>query len=301
MLENWIFLSLLAPLFWAFSNFIDKYLLGKHTKGIYDFLFFSSVTSWSWIFIIVLVFFVGFPELNNFSWIPIVTGVSLLYSYGFYGKALEKGDTSALVILFKLIPVVTVVLAFIFLGQKLSANEWPGFLIVLMGAILVSFEKIGRKGFIKGFWLILIAILMWAIVTVTVDYGLQKIAFWDYFILDIFGQGVGGLSLLLLSPMRREIVAGVKTGTVKKYSIFMGNNLLDLFGQVSIKKALAIGPSAGLITVVTQVQSFYAIVIGLALSIFLPHIIKEDISSRTLVKKFIGAAIMFTGIYILLT
>jgi len=301
MLENWIFLSLLAPLFWAFSNFADKYLLGKHTKGIYDFLFFSSVVSWSWIFIIGLVLFVGFPELNGFSWIPIVTGILLLYSYGFYGKALEKGDTSALVILFKLIPVVTVVLAFIFLGQTLSANEWLGFIVVFAGAIIVSLEKIGSKGFIKGFWLILIAILIWSVVTVMVDYGLQKIAFWDYFILDIFGQGVGGLSLLLLSPMRREIIAGVKTGTVKKYNLFMGNNLLDIFGQMSIKKALAIGPSAGLITVVTQVQSFYAIMIGLTLSIFLPHIIKEDISAGTLVKKLIGAAIMFTGVYILLT
>lgn len=301
MFENWIFLALLAPLFWAFSNFVDKYLLGKHTKGIYDFLFFSSVTSLSWIFIVVLTFFVGFPDLNEFSWIPITTGVFLLYSYGFYGKALEKGDTSALVILFKLIPVVTVILAFIFLGQKLSANESLGFMIVLIGATFVSFQRIGRGGFIKGFWLILIAILMWAIVTVMIDYGLQKIAFWDYFILDVLGQGIGGLSLLLLSPVRREIIAGVKTGTIKKYNLFMGNNLLDLFGQMSVKKALAIGPSAGLITVVTQVQSFYAIVIGLALSIFLPHVIKEDISAGTLVKKFIGAAIMFVGVYVLLT
>mgnify|MGYP001570548277 CR=1 FL=1 len=186
MLENWIFLSLLAPLFWAFSNFVDKYLLGRYTKGIYDFLFFSSVVSWSWIFIIGLTIFVGLPELNEFSWIPIVTGIFLLYSYGFYGKALEKGDTSALVILFKLIPVVTVILAFVFLNQKLSANEWLGFVVVFAGAMIVSLEKIGSKGFIKGFWLILIAILMWAVITIMVDYGLQKITFWDYFILDVY-------------------------------------------------------------------------------------------------------------------
>ncbi|MBI2410674.1 MAG: hypothetical protein HYV32_02130 [Candidatus Kerfeldbacteria bacterium] len=70
---------------------------------------------------------------------------------------------------------------------------------------------------------------------------------------------------------------------------------------MSIKKALASAPSAGLVTVVMQVQSFYAIIIGFALTIFLPHIIHEDISAKTLVKKSIGALIMFSGIYVLFT
>src|SRR3989344_5771180 len=102
---NWIFLSLLAPLFWASSNFVDKYILGKYTKGIFDFVFFSTTTSW--FFFTIILFFVGAPELSVYSLIPIATGMVLIYSYGFYGKALQEGDTSALVILFKLIPVIT--------------------------------------------------------------------------------------------------------------------------------------------------------------------------------------------------
>jgi len=49
-----------------------------------------------------------------------------------------------------------------------------------------------------------------------------------------------------------------------------------------------------------QVQSFYAILIGILLTIFIPHIIKEDISKLTLIKRIIGAIIMFIGIYILI-
>ena len=70
---------------------------------------------------------------------------------------------------------------------------------------------------------------------------------------------------------------------------------------MSIKKALAIAPSAGLVTVVMQVQSFYAIIIGVLLTLLIPNIIKEDISAPVLIKKVIGAAIMFSGVYILLT
>lgn len=93
---------------------------------------------------------------------------------------------------------------------------------------------------------------------------------------------------------------GVRGASKSKYGWFSFNNLLDFFGQMSIKKALAIAPSAGLVTVVMQVQSFYAILIGVMLTLLIPKVIKEDISASMLVKKFIGALIMFGGVYILL-
>ncbi|MDO8231749.1 MAG: EamA family transporter [bacterium] len=295
---NWIFLSLLAPLFWASSNFVDKYILGKYTKGIFDFVFFSTITSW--LFFAVIFLFIGTPELSVYSLIPIATGMILIYSYGFYGKALEQGDTSSLVILFKLIPVVTVILAFAFLGQTLSSNELIGFVIVLAGATIISFEK--TKGiFIKGFGMILIAILMWSVMTLFIDYGLTKMSFWDYFMLDNFGSALAGLTMFIIPSIRRQVIEGIKTAQLGKYIWFSWNNVLDFFGQMSIKKALAIAPSAGLVTVVMQVQSFYAIIIGVLLTLLIPNIIKEDISTNTLVKKIVGAVIMFLGVYILLT
>ncbi|OGE76556.1 MAG: hypothetical protein A3K05_03000 [Candidatus Doudnabacteria bacterium RIFCSPHIGHO2_01_48_18] len=294
---NWIFLSLLAPLFWASSNFVDKYILGKYTKGIFDFVFFSTITSW--IFFAAIFLFVGTPELNIYSLIPIATGMVLIYSYGFYGKALEQGDTSSLVILFKLIPVITVILAFAFLGQTLSSNELVGFVVVLAGATIISFEK--TKGiFIKGFGMILIAILMWSVMTLFIDYGLTKMSFWDYFMLDNLGSALAGLTMFIIPSIRRQVIEGIKTATAGKYIWFSWNNVLDFFGQMSIKKALAIAPSAGLVTVVMQVQSFYAILIGVFLTLLIPNIIKEDISAPTLIKKVIGATIMFSGVYILL-
>jgi len=294
---NWIFLSLLAPLFWASSNFVDKYILGKYTKGIFDFVFFSTITSWFFFFIIS--FFAGMPELSIYSLIPIATGMVLIYSYGFYGKALQEGDTSALVILFKLIPVITLILAFIFLGQTLSSNEFLGFLIVLVGAMIVSFEK--SKGiFTKRLGMILIAILMWSGMVLFIDYGLTKMSFWDYFMLDNLGSALAGLTLFIIPSMRRQVIEGIKSARLGKYIWFTWNNVLDFFAQMSVKKALALAPSAGLVMVVVQVQSFYAIAIGFLLTIFVPNIIKEDISAATLVKKFIGAGIMFLGVYILL-
>lgn len=294
---NWVFFALLGPLSWSVSSFVDKYILGKYTKGIFDFVFFSTITSW--LFFLVLLVFVGIPDWSAFSLIPFVTGVILAYSYAFYAKALEQGDTSTLTVLFKLIPVLTVMLAYVFLGQVLSVNELIGFIVVLVGAIVVSIEK-KKSIFSRGFGMILIAIVMWSGMALMADYGLTKISFWDYILIDTLGSALAGLPLFLIPSIRKQVVDGLKTATTGKYVWFNVTNLLDFLGQMSIKKSLALAPSAGLVTVVMQVQSFYSIAIGILLTLFIPNIIREDITRATLFKKLIGAVIMFAGVYILL-
>lgn len=294
---NWISLSLLAPLFWAGSNFVDKYILGKYSKSIADFIFFSTITCW--LFVIVLFGFFGMPDIDLYSLFPIATGMILIYSYGFYAKALEASDTSVLVILFKLIPVFTVVLAFLFLDQTLAVDQVLAFIIVLFGAVIVSYEP-SKKIFTPGFGMIVIAILMWSVMTLMIDFGLTKMSFWHYFMLDNFGSGIAGLTLFVPKKIRTQVISGIKDAKIGKISWFSINNILDSLGQLTIKKALALGPSAGLVTVLMQVQSLYAIGIGVMLTLLVPRVIHEDISLRAMIKKIIGATIMFIGIYILI-
>jgi drug/metabolite transporter (DMT)-like permease len=276
---------------------VDKYVLRKYTKNIFDFVFFSTITS---LFFFAIIFlFTGMPEWSLYSFIPIATGIVLIYSYGFYGKALKQGDTSSFVILFELVPVITLILAFAFLGQTLSLKELFAFIIVLIGTTIVSSKK-GKGIFIKGFGMMLVAILIWSVMTLFIDYGLTKMSFWDYLMLENIGSALAGLIMFIVPQVRRQVLDGIKTAGVAKYIWFSWNNVLDFFGQVTIKKALAVAPSVGLVTVVVQIQSFYAILIGILLTIFIPDIIKEDISTSTLIKKFLGASIMFFGIYILL-
>lgn len=119
--------------------------------------------------------------------------------------------------------------------------------------------------------------------------------------LDSLGAGLAGLPMFLIPSIRKQVIEGLKTATTKKYLWFFWENILDFFGHITLKKALAIAPSVGLVTVITQVQSFYAIVIGVLLTLLIPKIIKEDISSYALIKKIVGATVMFFGVYILLT
>ena len=199
---TWILLSLVAPLFWAGSTFVDKYLLSKHTKGIYDFLFFSTLTNW--VFTLGLILFFGLPRLNTYSLIPLATGIVLLYSYGFYGKALEKEEASSLVVLFKLIPVISLLLGFLFLGQTLSFRELIGFIVVLLGTIAISFERVDKHLVpLKGLGLILVSIIIWAMLFVLMDFGLSKMPYWDFFTIHIFGGAIAGPLLMIVPDIRK--------------------------------------------------------------------------------------------------
>lgn len=294
----WIVFALLAPVFWVFSNFVDKYTLERYTKGIFDFLFFSTLTSW--LFVIALVTLFGFPVFIPHSIIPVLLGMALIYSYGFYGKSLEQGETSRLIILFQLVPVLTLVLAFLFLGQVISLKELLAFLLVLIGATAISLDKTETGvAFTKGVKWMLISIAMWVVILLFADYALTKMPFDDFFILDTFGTALASIPLLLIPFTRRQIIVGIKTAVPKKYGWFVLTNSLDLFGQMSVNKSLALAPSAGLVTVAIQVQSFYGIVLGFLLTMLLPHVFKEDVSIKSLGKKIVGAFVMFGGIALL--
>lgn len=298
ILNNWIFFALLAPLLWAIANFIEKYSLGEYTKDAHDFIFFGSLLSWVLFLFLSIIF--GLPELSILWLPPIILGMLFIGAYWFYAKALRITETSQLIISFKLIPVLTLLFAFLFLGQNLSNLDALAFVIVLVGTVLVSVEKVeGASRITEGTKWIAGAIFIWGAMFVGVDWALTKVSFWHYLTLEVLGTSIAGTAFMLLPQIRNDLIASVKTATFGKYFWFGLTKVCDFLGQILIKKAFVLGSSAGLVTVVMQVQSAYGIIIGVVLTLWLPQVIKEDISKESLSKKIVGTAIMFAGICLL--
>ncbi len=296
---SWIPFAIVGPFFWALTNFVDKYLLGKLTCGTYDFTFFCSAAKVPALLVLLCAF--GMPTFGMYALIPIISGALVVYSYFFYGKALEKGDTSTLITLLNLTPVAVFIIAYLFLGQTMGGKELFAFIIILMGSLVISIERInGRTSLIKGFGPALVFVLSWAVIFVMNDFGLAQMSFGSFMFWYTLGSILAGPTLLTFPIARGEILKGIRTATAHKYSLFCGNGLIDLLAHASINYALVLATSAALVNVVTQTQSFFSITMGVLLTIFFPHIIKEDISFKTLGKKVLGAMIMFGGIYLLL-
>jgi len=296
---SWIPFAIIASFFWAISNFVDKYSLSKYGRGPYDFMFFCSLTSW--VFFGATFIFVGVPVLTWYSLLPVITGLLLTFSYGTYSKALHVAETSTLVLLFNLIPVGVLILSYLFMGQTLTAHELIAFIIILAGSMTISLERVEKKfKLLNGLGLILVSVVMWAVIFTVSDYALMKMSFWDFFLLDTLGAALAGCGFFIFPNMRREVVEGIRSATPGKCRAFLINGLFDFLAQMTSKYALALAASAALIDIVLQTQTFFSIAIAIFLTLFFPHIIKEDISYKTLSKKLLGAVVMFGGICLLL-
>ncbi|MFT5180021.1 MAG: drug/metabolite transporter (DMT)-like permease [Candidatus Paceibacteria bacterium] len=291
-------MALLAPLFWAGSNIFDKYALEKVSRGVYDFLFFGTMGS---ILIATLTFFVfGLDEVSVFILYPLVAGFLVQASYLFYSHALQKEDASYIVPLYITYTVVVLIIG-PFFGETVSLIQFLAFMVVFLGALVISLKELSFKLFShrKGALLMIPATILIGLAVLLTDQSLEILSFSDTFIYDLIGFSIAGFCLLLVPRWRKEILKGIKTANAKKYSLFLVNDTLDMSGHLIYKYALLLAPSAGLVAVLGGIQPFYVLSLGIFLTIFFPKVIKENISKKEISQKVVGATIIFVGILIL--
>ena len=70
----------------------------------------------------------------------VLSGLATGASWLCYFRALKLGDASRVAPLDKLSVVIVAVLAALFLGERLSATNWLGVVLIAAGAVLVALK-----------------------------------------------------------------------------------------------------------------------------------------------------------------
>ena len=295
--HNWIILAFLGPLFWTVSDFIDKFILEKHKVGIWDFLFFFSLFSWVCLGLLVWVY--GVPPLSEQSIFAVLLGFATTASFYLYARGLMVLDTSQAILTFKLVPITVIFLAFALFGDPILGHEILAAFVVLAGAafLFVSFDA-GKFRISAGILWMFAAVGSWASIFVFADKILDQMPFEHYMVFDTFGASLFAIAVPFLPKARLEIRGALRDLGPIKLTWFFANTLTDFIAQVCLKKAFSLSTSAGLVSIITQVQSIYGIIAGLALTLIFPATFHENISIRTLMRKLIGTLVMIGGIYI---
>jgi len=78
------------------------------------------------------------------------------------------------------------------------------------------------------------------------------------------------------------------------FLILVINEVIYLVGHVLNFLAVSLAPVA-LVSALGGIQPFFMLVFGIILSIFWPKIIKEDITKKTLLIKFVSVLLIFLG------
>jgi uncharacterized membrane protein len=295
---------MLSPLLWAMCNHIDKIVLERYFKegGVGTLLIVSalaSVIAAPFLYVIdPSVLDVGSGSLG----IIVVTAVLDIVLLWAYLNAMQRDDSSRVIVYYQLVPIFGIVAGWIFLGEVVSNDQLVAMGIVILGTSIMSFENIeGRFRFMgRTVGFMLLACVCWAtelaiFKVAALEENAWRTLFWKHIVLMVLGV----LMYLFIPRYRASFLAAVRTNSVPLLSANLLNEVLYMLGTVSYGLAAMMVPVA-LVLLTETFQSIFVFVMAILIARFIPKLATERVDRTHIAMK--GAAICITGVgtYLLL-
>ena len=293
-MSAWLLYALIAPFLFGVLSMFDKFLRDKHL-GTFTF---STFTGLSWFWVLLLIPLVGFPQV---TWPVAVVGIAsgvFFFGNGLpYFEALSIEEASRIVPLWSLSSVMTLLLAFIFLNERLTVFDYAGFVLVIAGAFLVTARHVSEVFRPRrAFWLMVIATASNAISLVLMKWVFDAgTPFWHTQILAGIGLGVATLAVLLFSGKVKRFAKDL-AALKNKMAILLIREGISIISVLTSYFALRLGP-ASLTAALGDTVSAYTFVMAILLSTWLPRIVKEETDKKTLLTKAAAIGLIMVGLY----
>lgn len=290
---GWLFYAILAPVMLTGVNFLDKYILEREIKNYLGMPIISAIVAG--IFGSLVWVGLGFPGLPAWDAAVVVfTGVISVWSFVLYFKAIAGEETSTVIVLLQLQPIVALILAYILLQEVITLRQFAGFWLILLPAVGLSLKR-GSFHLSIYFWLILAGVSVWALSEVLFKLISEDHPFGTLVVYESWGIGIGGIFLYLVPSIRRAFFENLHHMRFTAFGLVFLNELVFVGSKLCKLLAVTLGPIA-LVNVLSSTQIFFAIALDWALTLLLPTVFKADFSRANFLRKIAGAAVMFTGL-----
>lgn len=300
---SWLPFALAAPVVATVINFIDKLVIETRIPSSRAVLVYLSLTNG--IIGIVIWLLVGAVILPLQTSLTLI-GSGMLFPVGvlLYFSALAREETSRIVVLNQMTPVIVLILSALLLGETITGGQLMGFFLILFAVIGATISR--GKGNIGAGWLV-----FWLILGASISRGLNVViagGVVDDLVVDFqtlmlsvvyvnFGIGLGGIvAYLLLPKIRYAFHQHIRQPQSWQVFIYLGASE----GLVVVLRALTFiafttGPIS-LVTVIGGTQVFYAVLLGWLLTLIAPGIYHEQIRRVDLVRKLLWTGVLFIGL-----
>jgi uncharacterized membrane protein len=283
---------------WAVSVHLDKYLVERFFKqsNVAVLLVFTAFIG------LLMLPFIWFFEPSviglDLKSIAIIGASGILYMGAmlFYLQALQSEEASVVAPFFQASPLFGYGLAYFVLGERLSAMQIAGGMLIIVGASVVSIRFGGRGAFkLRLAMLMLTCGFVLALATLIFKIFAVEVTFWTTTFWMFVGEAAFGAALLAISSYRREFVRLVRSNTAALLSINASNELINLGGGLGNRYALLFAPLS-LVQAIGSTTTLFVFLFGIVLSLFLPRLGRETLSGRELAQKGIAAAFVAAGV-----
>ncbi|MDG6221759.1 MAG: EamA family transporter [Candidatus Bathyarchaeota archaeon] len=290
---DWLLFALLAPAFMAMNIVINKFLVTKKFRGYFSMIIYLNFVD--------LIFagsvYVFFPVSFSFpyAFFAMFTGILPVIGFWFYSKALMVEEASRLAPLFQFIPLFVALMSVLFLGEILSTQQYVGIGLIILTSILISYKKSENEHSLSSAFKLMIpfsAII--AVYSVLNKVLLGYFDFWSVFFWMMIGSWVGVLFLLLFSKPRKAFFESVSHLGARTFITTLAGEGSYILGTIFLLISSSLG-YISLVSAIAGLQQFFVFIYMVLLSLFMPTILKEDISRNVLALKIFAIALMFVG------
>lgn len=293
----WIISSITAHLSWAFTNIIDKFLVVNKIKNPYFYILMTTFFE-----ALIMLFFIPFidfsvPSMETLLWLTL-DGILFTAANLLYIKAVRIEDVTRINILWNLIPVFSLGIAWFTIGERLDGNEVLALILLTGGALLASIHfKGGGLRFSKAFWLMVLACLAFAASAVVIKHVTITENYLNALVWSMMIMGAICLLPFLSKNMRKS--SAEDFGNLKKlYPIYILVSAIFLSGMLFNYLAVSLGP-VSLVYAMEGFQVLFVFVITLALAFFTKINLKEELDRKNLLLKGTALFIMISGLGVL--
>jgi drug/metabolite transporter (DMT)-like permease len=300
---SWFFIALWAPLLLACANHNDKLLLSKYLKekSIGSIIILSSLLSGVAIPIILFIQ----PNVYDVSLVQgsalVATGILSVFATVCYLYALDIDEASFVTPFNQTVPVFAYFFGYFILGETITLAQGLGSLVIIIGALALSFE-FGQRG--MRFKRSVVTLMLGASSLSAVNGVIFKLiavnkGFWISLSWGFVGQVMAGLIFLVCVPSyRRDFLELFKQKKVTVVGLIaLSETLLSVSEAVTLYATL-LAPVA-LVLLVNSFQPLFVFTLGIVLTLFFPRVAKESLGRTKMLQKGVGIGLILVGGYLI--
>ena len=295
----WLAFAFSGPIFWAVSTHIDKYLVDKYFRNA-DTTVLMLFTAFIGVLLLPVIAYFD-SEVLRLSALSIavmtVSGIFYMGAMLFYLRAIQSEEASVVAALFQANTLFTFLLGWLFLHESLDWSKGAGCALLVAGALALSLDKDFRLKNFKGglVALMLGATFVLALSSVLFKFFAVRDDYWSTTFWNFVGEALFGAAILTAPRYRKQFIALFRKHPGPVIGVNAANELINLGGGLGVRYAMLLAPVA-LVSAISATTTFFVFLFGVFLTLFLPRFGREDLSSRNLIQKAVGASLITAGV-----
>ncbi len=296
---NWTSTAILSAAISGIVNIIDSHLLSRRMPSLRAFLLPVGILH----IIYALPLFYLFPLPEGISvrtvLVAVVSAILNTAAVTIMLYSLKREEVSRVIPVVYTYPIFVAIMAMPLLGESLHYLEWLAIIIVVAGAVMVSFRQ-SLSGAItllgKTFLLLFVSSLLMAMANITSKYVLAFISFWNLYYISAFCMSGIFLIISVRSHILKQLINMKQRNPAIALLILL--ELLALVAIILSYRSIQMGP-VSLVSTILSSRPIFVVIFALILCRVLPTFLEWQMGKGMLALRLIATAMIIGGIAII--